>query len=50
MVKGKIALLRKLAFLGRRLTHVLKIQLPAPQVLLGDYIEEKRKGLVLRSR
>ena len=46
-VKGKIALLRKLAILGRKWTHVLKNQLPTPQVLLGDNIERRERSYML---
>lgn len=50
LAKEKIALLRKLANLGRKWTHVPKNQIPKPQVLLRDYTERKRKGLHAEER
>ena len=47
LVKGKIALLRKPAILGRRWTHVPKNQLPTPQVVLRDGKGKRGRGYVL---
>lgn len=48
LAKEKIALLRKLANLGRRWTHAPKNQIPKPQVLLRDYTEKRGRVYMLR--
>ena len=49
-LKGKMALLRELAILGRRWTHIPKNQLPPSPGFVRKLYREKRKGLHVEER